>query len=1519
VLSYDNDLVLTNAQAGGEMKFYQFNVPAGIASIEVRLENRVGNPQMTLNWGTNLVTPGYATYGNYGGTNIQWNNGSLITIPNPPTGAYSLSVFGADDGSGTYPDASYVLRVRTPVVPQLSFSPDFDSVSLTNVASGVLADSESDFYQVIVPASVAGAPILGWKLDLTALNGTPSVRVRQNLLPDNNYYDGTSPFNTIAATIVPPYLAPGTWYVEVRGSGSTTYALTSSVITTNTLAHPVWVMPAAGQTNTAPGLTLPFIGDSGMDTNGNPLPGDQGIDLAQGEFDYYAVIVPTNNAAVLRTELQAISGNPNLYLRAGAAPTLAHNIYGQSGSVYDRSLTGGTTEYGNWVPLNGRYENTLTNGVWVIAVQAGGNGNARYRLQLSCGNSVANGLVQDLVLNGGGFANQNLNGGDWRYYRVQIPDPAPTNWAVTFSRTLGSTIMFVRDTSPPGDGNGTSPENYSNPGYNPGPWYSGQSQDLETWAGDWKNEGPYPRFDTPGTYNLTTPPLRPGDVYYLGFWSPVDTTFSVSSATNGGAIIVTNTLAFYGGSISSTIPGYGTLLYRMDVPPEATRILFSASNSTDIVFALEQGTIALAGGPAQWTSYYGNYSPNGNQANVSFNQLLTTPNNWPWLPGYSYYLTITNTSPDAEDFSFTMSLPADLSPFAFTAPTSVTANAPNPSIQVIWGVTNQGLASASGWWYDTVWFSTNGVLDANSIDVGNFWVNQTVPVGGSYWQTNNVTLPMSANGNYTLFVQVDAGNSIYEANLGDKISVPVSGTFTLTPPDLMPVSVVAPATVTATSPNSVVQVVWGVTNQGSGSALGYWYDRVWFSTNGVLDANSVDLGDFYFDQGAPAGGSYWQTNSVTLPISLGGTYNYTLFVQVDIYNWIYESNKSNNISAPVPETLTLDLPPQIVTQPASKLVTPGVDVTFNVAAIGTPPLNYQWQLNNANLDGATNATLALDNVQPTNTGNYLVVVTNAFGTATSTTARLLVSAPGINCVNAPAGLVAWWPGDGNALDIVGGNNGTPVGGVTFTNGEVGQAFSFDGSSGYVALPDNLFPFPSSSPFSFVLWFKTASSGVILGQQGGDPFNANGWVPAIYVGTDGRLYVEMFWTGGNTQIVTTQPVWDSAYHQLAVTFDGTNETAYLDGQTIGTLTWNQSGYASTYGYQLGVGYASGWPSINGGWVYFSGQIDEPALFNRALSFDEIVASYNAGAYGMCEDFTPIILTQPLSQNVPAGSNVVFSVYAIGQQPLYYQWQKNGVNLTDAGNITGSTSASLIINNIMSSDAGTYFVIVSNAFGLVTSTGAVLSVNVVQNGGFESGNLDGWMQSGNTSYTYVSSSSAYSHSGSYGLQVGPAGSLGYLSQTIPTQPGAAYLLSFWFDCPGGNPNEFLVIWNGNTLFDQTDIPAIGWTNMQFIVTATETNTVLEFGFRKDPGYFGLDDISVSEISGPPILLSSAGFSTNGEFQLCVYGQIGRAYTLQASTNLMNWVSLFDFTCTNSPMNVVDPVPQNFSQRFYRVLMP
>ena len=57
-----------------------------------------------------------------------------------------------------------------------------------------------------------------------------------------------------------------------------------------------------------------------------------------------------------------------------------------------------------------------------------------------------------------------------------------------------------------------------------------------------------------------------------------------------------------------------------------------------------------------------------------------------------------------------------------------------------------------------------------------------------------------------------------------------------------------------------------------------------------------------------------------------------------------------------------------------------------------------------------------------------------------------------NCTPSPSGLVAWWPGDGFALDIQGANNGTLVGGVNYAAGEVGEAFNFGGANGYVSVP-----------------------------------------------------------------------------------------------------------------------------------------------------------------------------------------------------------------------------------------------------------------------------------------------------------------------------------------------------------------------------------------------------------------------------------------------------------------------------------
>src|SRR6266536_1895027 len=59
-----------------------------------------------------------------------------------------------------------------------------------------------------------------------------------------------------------------------------------------------------------------------------------------------------------------------------------------------------------------------------------------------------------------------------------------------------------------------------------------------------------------------------------------------------------------------------------------------------------------------------------------------------------------------------------------------------------------------------------------------------------------------------------------------------------------------------------------------------------------------------------------------------------------------------------------------------------------------------------------------------------------------------------NCFSAPSGLVGWWPGDGNANTIIGTNNGTLQGGATAAAaGQVGSAFSFDGTNSYVQIAD----------------------------------------------------------------------------------------------------------------------------------------------------------------------------------------------------------------------------------------------------------------------------------------------------------------------------------------------------------------------------------------------------------------------------------------------------------------------------------
>ena len=93
----------------------------------------------------------------------------------------------------------------------------------------------------------------------------------------------------------------------------------------------------------------------------------------------------------------------------------------------------------------------------------------------------------------------------------------------------------------------------------------------------------------------------------------------------------------------------------------------------------------------------------------------------------------------------------------------------------------------------------------------------------------------------------------------------------------------------------------------------------------------------------------------------------------------------------------------------------------------------------------------------------------------------------------------------------------------------------------------------------------------------------------------------------------------------------------------------------------------------------------------------------GGSGMGSGSTaaPTITTQPASQSVSAGSAVTFSVMATGTA-LSYQWMFNSAN------ISGATMASYSIASVTAANAGTYAVQVSNSYGKVTSSPAMLTV-------------------------------------------------------------------------------------------------------------------------------------------------------------------------------------------------------------------
>jgi hypothetical protein len=215
------------------------------------------------------------------------------------------------------------------------------------------------------------------------------------------------------------------------------------------------------------------------------------------------------------------------------------------------------------------------------------------------------------------------------------------------------------------------------------------------------------------------------------------------------------------------------------------------------------------------------------------------------------------------------------------------------------------------------------------------------------------------------------------------------------------------------------------------------------------------------------------------------------------------------------------------------------------------------------------------------------------------------------------GLVASWPAEENANSMVGSNNGIlSASGVTFVQGKVGMGFRLDGTNGYVKVPDAPDLKPANVTVEAWVWLDPGTPP----DHGGEAiiFKKNTWsawfegysLVKDHVANSDGTYTDRFGfvvschgkqVALHSATVAQRGVW---YH-VAGTYDGSKSTLWVNGVAENSATPE---FALDYGSDpVYIGTTGTWAPYL---CMFAGIIDQPTIYNRALSADEIKQIYDA---------------------------------------------------------------------------------------------------------------------------------------------------------------------------------------------------------------------------------------------------------------------------------------------------------------------
>jgi hypothetical protein len=346
---------------------------------------------------------------------------------------------------------------------------------------------------------------------------------------------------------------------------------------------------------------------------------------------------------------------------------------------------------------------------------------------------------------------------------------------------------------------------------------------------------------------------------------------------------------------------------------------------------------------------------------------------------------------------------------------------------------------------------------------------------------------------------------------------------------------------------------------------------------------------------------------------------------------------------------------------------------------------------------------------------------------------------------------------------------------------------------------------------------------------------------------------------------------------------------------------------------------------------------------AGDYDAVVFSAGGGvvsASARLTIVTPIQITQhPQSQSTAPGSNITFSVSAIGTGLLRYQWTFNGTNIDSA------TTSILTLTNVQLANHGFYQVIVTDDNGSVLSQAALLTVRVAPSISQHPSSRTVLVGS-NVTFTVVASGTP---------------PLGYRWR----RGGITYAF-------GENLSSLTVsnaqLTNGNTysvvVTNVVNPTGVSSTNAHLVVVAAPTNQVVNIGanatfiaaaaggigavvrFQWQFAGTNLPNATNAILTLPNVQFNQAGTYTlivtnmfgtpasypatltvlgtvltqpqilpDGNFQMLLQGMANRSYEIEISTNLTNWSLLKTVNYTTGQLPVVDTTTSNVVQRFYR----